>query len=470
MMAHRAALVAGRARGEVRAIAVPQENLREVMAVHPELGELIMQAFILRRMRMFAQHAGPATVVGSRFSADTLRLLDFLTRNAIPHEYLDLERAEDVEGLLEKFAVRPEDTPIVLCNGQILRNPTFEALARCLGISSLSIEQGLYDVAIIGAGPAGLACAVYAASEGLNVLVLERIAPGGQAGTSSRIENYPGFPTGISGQALAGRTWQQAQKFGAEFAIPNEVSKLTSERGELRLAMSNGETARARAVVVASGVVYRQPELPGIERFIGSGVHYAASYLESRLVKGEEVVIVGGGNSAGQAAVYLSGYAERVYVLVRGPGLAESMSRYLIHRIENTPNITLVTHSELVELTGAATLESVRWKNRVSGEETTRPVKHVFIFIGAVPCTYFLDESVALDTRGFVKTGAALTEDERGRYAALGPARQPGFLETSWPNVFAAGDVRAGSLKRVASAVGEGAAAITLVHAALSRA
>jgi thioredoxin reductase (NADPH) len=468
MMAGRAALIAGRARGSVRAIAVAQERLREVMAINPDLGELIMQAFILRRMRMIAQHVGPVTLIGSRYAAETLKLRDFLTRNGTPYAYVDLEQAEDVEGLFEQFDVRPEDTPIVLCNGQVLRNPTIEKVAECLGASSLAVEHGVYDVAIVGAGPAGLAAAVYAASEGLKVLVLERLAPGGQAGTSSRIENYPGFPTGISGQALAGRTWQQAQKFGAEFAIPEDVSALSIDSAELRLALSSGETARARTVIVASGVVYRRPDLPGIERYVGTGVHYAASYLESLLVRGEEVAILGGGNSAGQAAVYLAGFAHRVYILVRGQGLADSMSRYLIHRIEKTPNITLLVHTELDAVMGGETLESVRWKNTLTSEVTVRPVRHVFVFIGAMPCTYFLDASIARDAKGYIKTGPALVDGDLDRFVAMGVARQPQFLETSWPNVFAVGDVRAGSLKRVASAVGEGAAVVTLVHQALN--
>ena len=464
MMAGRAALIAGRARGATRAIAVPQARLRELMAVNPELGETVMQAFILRRMRMIAQHTGPVTLIGSRYAAGTQTVQAFLTRNGTPYEYVDLEQAEDVEGLLKQLEVRPEDTPIVLCNGQVLRNPSLDEVARCLGASSLAVEKGVYDLAIVGAGPAGLAAAVYAASEGLKVLVLERLAPGGQAGTSSRIENYPGFPTGISGQALAGRMWQQAQKFGAEFAIPSDVAKLTRGPTELDLALANGETAHARTVIVASGVIYRHPDVPGIERFIGSGVHYAASYLESLMVRGEDVAILGGGNSAGQAAVYLSGFARHVYLLVRGAGLSDSMSRYLIYRIENTPNISLLSHTQLVEASGGEKLESVRWKNTATGAESVKPVHHVFVFIGAEPCTYFLDESVATDDRGYVKTGAALAGAELGLYRE---GRAPQFFETSWPNVFAVGDVRSGSLKRVASGVGEGAAAIALVHQAL---
>jgi thioredoxin reductase (NADPH) len=468
MMAGRGALVAGRARGEVRAIAVTQEQLREVLAVNPELGELVMQAFILRRMRMIAQHVGPVTLIGSRYAPETMVLRDFLTRNGSPHEYIDLEEAQDVEGLLEQFDVRPDETPIVLCNGQVLRNPTIAQVAECLGISSIAVETGRYDVVIVGAGPAGLAAAVYAASEGLKVLVLERLAPGGQAGTSSRIENYPGFPTGISGQALAGRTWTQAQKFGAEFAIPSDVKRLARDTAEMRVELASGETAHARTVIVASGVVYRRPEIPGIDRFVGTSVHYAASYLESLLVRGDEIAILGGGNSAGQAAVYLSGFAKRVYIIVRGQGLAESMSRYLIHRIENTPNITLVTCTELQEAIGDECLEAVRWKNSVTGEETVKPVHHLFVFIGAMPCTDFLDASIARDAKGYVKTGPALIDGDLAAYRPPGIARQPQFLETSWPNVFAIGDVRAGSLKRVASAVGEGAAVVSLVHQALS--
>ncbi|MDB5922701.1 MAG: trxB 1 [Betaproteobacteria bacterium] len=465
-MAGRASLVSGRARGDLRAIAVPQERLRELMAVNPELGELLMQAFILRRMRMIAEHIGPVTLIGSRYAAETVRLRDFLTRNGTPHEYIDLEQAEDVEGLLEQFNVRPDETPIVLCNGRVLRNPTLEALGECLGTSNPVSEETLYDVAVIGAGPAGLGAAVYASSEGLKVIVLEQLAPGGQAGTSSRIENYLGFPTGISGQALAGRAWGQAQKFGTEFAIPREVKTVSSAATELRVALSSNETVRARTVVIASGVVYRQPGIPGIERFIGGHVHFSASYLESLLCRGEEVAVLGGGNSAGQAAVYLSGHARHVYILVRAAGLADSMSRYLIHRIEKTPNITLLTHTELTALEGEATLERARWRNSVTGEESERPVHHVFVFIGAVPCTDYLDATIARDAHGFIKTGAALSEAERVRYKGAGDA-QPRSLETSWPKVFAIGDVRSGSLKRVASAVGDGAAVVALLHEAL---
>jgi thioredoxin reductase (NADPH) len=465
-MAGRASLVAGRARGNLRAIAVPQERLHELMAVNPELGELLMQAFILRRMRMIAERIGPITLIGSRYAADTLRLRDFLTRNGTPHEYIDLEQADDVEGLLEQFNVRPDETPIVLCNGRVLRNPSFDAVAECLGTSTSISAETLYDVLVVGAGPGGLAAAVYAASEGLKVIVLERLAPGGQAGTSSRIENYLGFPTGISGQALAGRAWNQAQKFGAEFAIPRQVKALSSAATELRVELSSGDSVRARSVVVASGVVYRQPDIPGMQRFMGGYIHFSASYLEGLLCRDQQVAVLGGGNSAGQAAVYLSGHAQHVYILVRGEGLADSMSRYLIHRIENTANITLLTHTELIAVAGNTALEAVRWRNSVTGEETERPVRHVFVFIGAVPCTDYLDGTIARDANGYIKTGTELTDAERGRYKASGD-RQPQNLETSWPDVFAIGDVRSGSLKRVTTAVGEGAAVVSQLHQTL---
>jgi thioredoxin reductase (NADPH) len=466
-MSGRAALLSGKARGELHVIAVPQQRLHDVISVNAELGELLMQAFILRRMRMIAEHIGPVTLIGSHYAAETLHVRDFLTRNGIPHEYVDLEHADDVESLLAQFNLNCDETPIVLCNGVVLRNPTLEAVAECLGISKPIAEESLYDVAIIGAGPAGLAAAVYAASEGLSVIVIERLAPGGQAGTSSRIENYPGFPTGISGQALAGRSWLQAQKFGAEFVIPRHVETLAIGVGELRVAISGGEVVRARTAVLASGVVYRQPEIPGLDRYTGSHVHYAASYLESLLCRDQEVAVLGGGNSAGQAAVYLAGFARHVYVLVRGEGLADSMSRYLIRRIEKTANITLVAHTELIGIEGGEALEAVRWKNKLTGEEARHPVRHVFIFIGAVPCTDYLHASIARDAQGYIKTGTALAPEDRARYHDV-DERPPQFLETSWPNVFAIGDVRAGSLKRVASAVGEGAAVVSLLHAALA--
>jgi thioredoxin reductase (NADPH) len=468
LLSRRAAIVAGRAGSDGTVLEIPVERLRELMVTDAQLGEVIMRSFILRRMRMISDDVSDLLLVGSRHTADTLRLQEFLTRNAQPYTYLDLETAGDVCALLSGCRFGPEDTPLVITSkGEPLKNPSLRALADRLGLSSNLDAQAVHDVAVVGAGPAGLAAAVYAASEGLDVIVLDPVAPGGQAGTSSKIENYLGFPTGISGQALAGRAFMQAQKFGAQIEIPARLTRLHCGNPFHELELDNGERIRSRTVVIASGARYRKPALVRLEAFEGAGIYYGATYLEAQLCKGQQVAIVGGGNSAGQAAVFLSESAEKVFVLVRSEGLAASMSQYLIRRIETTPNIELVTWSEIVELEGSTTLDGVRWRHRKTMEETARPVHHLFIFIGAAPNTDFITEAIATDENGFICTGAEVNTSEPGSSWAL--ARPPFPLETSCPGIFAVGDVRATSTKRVASAVGEGSTVVQFVHQTLAR-
>ncbi|HEX4183239.1 MAG TPA: NAD(P)/FAD-dependent oxidoreductase, partial [Caulobacteraceae bacterium] len=413
---------------------------------------------ILRRVGLLQSGAGGPVIVGSANNPDVLRLAGFLSRNGHPHQQLDPEVDPSAQALLDKFQVDPSELPIVLCpGGQLLRNPGELELGRCIGLVGPVDGAKLYDVAIVGAGPAGLAAAVYAGSEGLSVLVLDRRAFGGQAGASSRIENYLGFPTGISGMSLMGRAYSQAQKFGVEMAIPDETSRLIAADagGEFTLNLSMNECVRARTVVIASGARYRRPAVENLDAYEGSSVHYWASPLEGRLCSGQEIALVGGGNSAGQAAVYLAGQASKIWMLVRGQGLEASMSRYLIDRIMGLPNVELVTQARVCALQGnERSLEGVLW--RCGGTEHRQPVRHLFLFIGAEPNTGWLDGSgVALDARGFVKTGGE-----------AGPGRHE--LETSRRGVFAIGDVRAGSVKRVAAAVGEGAQAIAALHGYLA--
>jgi thioredoxin reductase (NADPH) len=396
-----------------------------------------------------------------------LRLQQFLTRNAYPYVNLDVDSDSGVQPLLDRFHVTADDIPIVICRGEkVARNPTNEQLAECLQMNPQIDCKTVRDLVVIGAGPAGLAAAVYAASEGLNVLVLETNAPGGQAGSSSRIENYLGFPTGISGQALAGRALVQAQKFGAEVAIANSALKLRCEPKPYEIQLSAQNIVRGRTVVIASGIEYRKLTLADTERFLGVGIYYAATFIEAQLCKDEDIVIVGGGNSAGQAAVFLSNSCRHVHLLVRGKGLSESMSRYLIRRIEDTPNITLRTSTEITALEGDANLEHVTWHCSSNNQTTTSPIHHIFLMTGAVPNTHWLQGCVAVDDKGFVRTGA----DLHGEDLASGSwplTRQPYMFETSVPRIFAVGDVRAGSVKRVAAAVGEGSACIQLVHRVL---
>jgi thioredoxin reductase (NADPH) len=463
MLSGRAAMVAGRADTQLRVLAVPVAKLRELMVTNARLGEIIMRSFILRRVRMISEGASDLLVVGSRHCAGTQQLLEFVTRNGYPYHFVDLETAGDVSELLNRFDVGPADVPIVITSsGAPLRNPSLHAVADRLGLSLVLDDQAVYDVAVVGAGPAGLASAVYAASEGLDVIVIDPIAPGGQAGTSSKIENYLGFPTGISGQALAGRAFMQAQKFGAKISIPSRLTAMRCGNPYHELVLDTGDSIRSRFVVIASGAKYRKLPLANLEKLEGAGIYYGATYLEAQLCRGEEIAVVGGGNSAGQAAVYLAETAAKVYVIVRSEGLAASMSQYLIRRIETTPNIELVTCSEIVELEAETSLQAIRWRNSKTNEEIRQPVRHLFVMVGAAPNTDFLPSAVLTDSNGFICTGAEITRPGREHYWPL--ERPPHPLETSCPGVFAAGDVRATSTKRVASAVGEGSVVVQSVH------
>jgi thioredoxin reductase (NADPH) len=462
-----ASVVRARVREAGEILAIDDQNLRAIVQTDAELSEILMRAFILRRVGLIASQSGDVILIGSRHSADTLRLQQFLTRNAFPYVSIDVERDPTVEALLDRFHVSVDDIPVVLCRGeQVLKNPGNEDLAACLGMNPQIDDAKVRDLVVIGAGPAGLAAAVYGASEGLDVLVLESSAPGGQAGSSSKIENYLGFPTGISGQALAGRALVQAQKFGAEVTIASSAVRLRCEQRPYEIDLSNKHVVRTRAIIVATGAEYRRLALGNLDRFLGVGVYYAATPVEARLCKDEEVIVVGGGNSAGQAAVFLAGGCRHVHLLVRSQGLADSMSRYLIRRIEQSPNITLRARTEIATLEGEAQLERVTWRDRAGNETETRPIRHVFLMTGAVPNTRWLQGCVALDDKGFVRTGSDLRAED------LVPAQWPGgrtphLFETNQPGIFAVGDVRCGSTKRVAAAVGEGSACVQIVHRVL---
>jgi len=450
-----------------RVIQLTRDELLALVQNDGELSEIFMRAFILRRVALIARGIGDVVLLGSGFSPGTLRVKEFLSRNGHPYTYVDLDRDDGVQELLDRFHVDASDVPVVICRGEfVLRNPTNQEIAECLGFNEGIDETRIRDVAIIGAGPSGLAAAVYAASEGLDVLVIEANSPGGQAASSSRIENYLGFPNGISGQELAARAFTQAEKFGAQLMIAKGATRLACNRKPYVLEIEHGARVPARTVIIATGAEYRNLPVDDIARFHGAGVYYGATPLESQLCRGEDVIVVGGGNSAGQAAVFLSQSARRVVMLVRAGGLAESMSRYLIRRIEQIPTIDLQTHCEITAVEGTAHLERVRWRDAESGSESQEPIRHVFVMTGAVPATRWLDGCVALDDHGFIKTGPDLTHDDL--LAAKWPlSRAPHLLETSLPGVFAVGDVRGGNIKRVASAVGEGSIAVAYVHQVL---
>jgi thioredoxin reductase (NADPH) len=458
----RPSLVDATASTEVEAIVITPRRLRDVMVEEAELGERIMRALILRRVALIQQGIGGPIIVGHAHNRDVLRLEGFLRRNGHPHQRLDPDTDDCARCLLDRFQPAPGDLPIVLCpNGDLLRNPSENQLARCIGLLR-SVDPGtLYDVAIVGAGPAGLAAAVYAASEGLSVVVLDSRAFGGQAGASARIENYLGFPTGITGIALMARAYNQAQKFGVEMAIPQEVARLedrsASGGGPFALHLANGETVNARTVVIASGARYRRLDIGNLAEFEGSSVHYWASPLEAKLCAREDVALVGAGNSAGQGAVYLASQGSKVWLLVRGRSLNATMSRYLCDRIAAQPNIEVLVETEVSGLEGRdGSLERIRWRHRASGVETHRALRHLFLFIGAEPNTPCLAQSnVVFDDRGFVRAEPF-----------AGDGRLP--FETSHKGVFAIGDVRSGSVKRVAAAVGEGAQVVAALHAFLA--
>jgi thioredoxin reductase (NADPH) len=451
--------------GEV--IDVKRDDLVALVQTDSELSDIFMRAFILRRVELITHGFGDTVLIGSNFCQATLRVKEFLTRNAHPYTFVDLDNDAGVQDLLDRFAVGVGEVPVLICRSKIvLRNPSNLEIADCLGFNESIDSARLRDILIIGAGPAGLAAAVYGASEGLDVLVIESEAPGGQAGSSSKIENYLGFPTGISGQELAARALTQAEKFGAEMMIAKGARRLACEKRPYAIEIDDGPRVPARTVVIATGARYRKLGVENLERFEGAGVYYYATPIESQLCAGEEVVIVGGGNSAGQAAVFLAQAARRVHVLVRAAGLAESMSRYLIRRLETNPAIALHPQTEIVALEGTNHLERVSWRDNATGTITTHDIRHIFSMTGAIPSTAWLDHCVALDEDGFIKTGPDLSQEDLT--AARWPlARPPHLLETSLPGVFAVGDVRCGNVKRVASAVGEGSIAVTFVHAVL---
>jgi thioredoxin reductase (NADPH) len=466
MLSGRPALVRSRAGESGEVIELNHDQLLTLVQTDSELSELIMRAFILRRVELIAHGLGDVVLVGSNHCSGTLRVKEFLTRNGHPYSYIDLDRDADVQDLLDRFHVIAADVPVLICRGEVvLRNPTNQRIAECLGFNEVIDQTQIRDVVIVGAGPAGLAAAVYAASEGLQVLVLETNAPGGQAGSSSKIENYLGFPTGISGQALAGRAYTQAQKFGAQVIIAKGAKRLVCDRKPYAIEMDGDTRVQARTIIIATGAEYRVPTIENLSEFKGVGVYYGATFMEAQLCRGEEVVVVGGGNSAGQAAVFLAQTAKRVHILVRSKGLTESMSRYLIRRIEQNPRIVLRSKTEIVALEGRDHLERVRWRDE-TGNIETHDIRHVFLMTGAVPATEWLNGCVALDAKNFIKTGPDLSQDDLA--AAHWPLpRAPYLLETSLPGVFAVGDVRGGNIKRVASAVGEGSIAISFVHQVL---
>ena len=452
--------------GEV--IQLTREQLLDLVQTDAEISEILMRAFINRRMELAQAGIGDVALVGSMHCAGTLRIREFLTRNGHPFKFIDLDRDPDVQALLDGFHVTLADIPVLICRGDVvLRNPTNQAIADCLGFNDSIDRTQMRDVVIVGAGPAGLAAAVYAASEGLDALVIEASSPGGQAGSSSRIENYLGFPEGISGQKLASFAYAQAEKFGAQVLIARGATALTCDRKPYRIDVGDGTSLPARSVIIATGAQYRKPDIPNLSSFEGAGVYYNATFMEAQLCSAEEVIVVGGANSAGQAAVFLSQTAARVLMLVRGNGLADTMSRYLVHRIEGTPNIDLQTNAEIVALEGNGRLESVQCSDKRTGQITRLAIRHVFLMTGAVPNTAWLSGCVAMDSKGFIKTGPDLTRDDLT--SARWPLeRPPHLLETSLPGVFAVGDVRGGNVKRVASAVGEGSIAISFVHRTLT--
>jgi len=448
---------------------VTADALHLLIARDAELSDIFMRAFIQRRLALIAGGIGNVVILGSRHSANTLRLREFLTRNGHPHAYVDLDSDTTAQELLDRFNVKIEEIPVVICSGRaVLRNPSTQRLAECLGFAGKVDESRIRDVAIVGSGPAGLAAAVYAASEGLDAVVIEADFPGGQAGSSSKIENYLGFPTGVSGLELTRRAVAQAEKFGAQILVGQRVVQLNCDQRPYQFVLENGDILQARSMIIAAGAQYKTPKVANLKKFEGNGIYYAATFMESQLCGGDEVIVIGGGNSAGQAAVFLAETARRVYMLVRGKTLSETMSRYLTQRITTHPLIELHLETELVSLEGESHLERVTWLERSSGERTTREIRHVFVMAGASPRSDWLRGCVALDQQGFVLTGRDLDPILRDSPRKWPLDRPPQMLETSLPAVFAVGDIRSGNVKRVASAVGEGAISIHLVHRALA--
>ena len=465
-LAGQPAMVSVRAAAASEVIEIGRDHLLKIIQTDSELSDVLMRAFLLRRAALVADSLGDVLLVGSNHCAETLRIRQFLIRNDHPHAMIDLDRDDDAQAVLEHFAVTMDDVPVLVCRDRhVLRNPTNREIADCLGMNASIEARDVHDLVIVGAGPSGLAAGVYGASEGLDVLLLESSAPGGQAGSSSRIENYLGFPAGISGHELATRAHAQVRKFGAQVLVAQPAERLDCARRPYAIRVDAATEVASRAIILAMGAEYRRLSIEDAGRFDGAGVYYSATPMEGALCRGEDVIVVGGGNSAGQAAVFLAQTARRVHVLVRSDGLADSMSRYLIRRIETHERIELRTRCEIVALAGDAHLEHVSWRD-ATGETSTQRIRHVFVMAGAVPNTAWLDGCLALDDKGFVKTGADLTSEDLE--AAQWPLERPPYLlESSRPGVFAVGDVRSGNLKRVASAVGEGAMAVAFVHRVL---
>jgi thioredoxin reductase (NADPH) len=459
----RRSLVQMRATNPGKVIELDRQHMLTLVQTDAELGEILMRAFILRRVELIAAGVGDIVLIGSKYSGSTLRIKEFLMRNGHPYSYVDLERDPDVQNLLDSFQISASEIPVLICRGQVvLRNPGNQQIADCLGFNESIDQTHVRDLIVIGAGPSGLAAAVYGASEGLDVMVLETSLPGGQAGSSSRIENYLGFPTGISGQELATRAYLQAQKFGADILVA-KARRLIFDRKPYVVELENGAQISTHTVVIATGAQYRKLPLENLSRFEGAGVYYGATFVEAQLCGGEEVVVVGGGNSAGQAAVFLAQTTKRVHMLIRSTSLVASMSRYLIRRIEDSPTIILRPQTEIVALEGGGDhLDSVYWRNSQTGQTEKHEISHIFVMTGADPNTSWLDGCVVLDDKGFIKTGIDLPSHNLID-AGWPLTRQPYLLETSLPGVFAVGDVRGGNIKRVASAVGEGSIAISFV-------
>lgn len=449
------------------AIEVDRKDLLALIQTDSEFSDILMRAFILRRVNLIEKQSGDAVLLGSNNCSVTIRIKEFLTRNGHPYAFVDLDRDTGVQEILDHFHLTYNEVPVLICRGEmVLKRPTNAQIAECLGLNEMIDSRQIRDVIIIGAGPAGLSAAVYAASEGLDVLIIETKAPGGQAGASSKIENYLGFPTGISGQELAGRAFTQAQKFGAQILVAQGAKQLLCEKKPYAIAIDDGTEMLAKTIIIATGAAYRKLSVENLSRFEGQGVYYGATFMEAQLCPDQEVTIVGGGNSAGQAAVFLSQTAKHVHMIVRADDLSETMSRYLIRRIETNPNITLRTNTEISSLDGEYHLESITWRNNKTGEAETRAIRHLFLMMGADPCTKWLNGCIAIDAKGFIKTGSDLLPNDLAE-AHWPLARAPYLLETSLPGVFAVGDVRGGNVKRVASAVGEGSIAVAFVHEVL---
>ena len=467
MISGQRCLVRGRvtARGEF--LELTRDAMLALVARDAELSEILMHAFILRRLFLIREGYSSVILMGSRHSAQTLQLREFFGRNGHPYAYIDLDTDQMAREMLDRFQVKASDVPVVICHGTVLRSPSIQRVADCLGFNVSVANTRVRDLIIVGAGPAGLAAAVYAASEGLDVLMIETQSPGGQAGSSSKIENYLGFPTGVSGMELATRATTQAQKFGANILIARSVTRLHCDNRQYKVVLDTGELLATRAIVIATGAQYNRPKHENLAKFEGNGIYYGATCIESQWCEGEEIAVVGGGNSAGQAAVFLSQTARHVHLLVRAGELSSTMSRYLIQRLTENPNIKLHFNTEIVALEGESSLERIAWRDRNTGEISTRDIQHLFLMTGAAPRTGWLRGCVALDDKGFILTGRDLNTAGPEGSSTWPLTRAPQMLETSLPGVFAVGDARSGNVKRVAAAVGEGAISVHMVHRAL---